>query len=238
MHGFAGSPFDMKPMGEELAARGYTTHGVALAGHGPDWKNLASTTWHDWYASVERAFDELRAECDVVGVVGQSMGGLMALELAQRRRGQVRALSTLAAAIWLPSWQVRGIRKVGRAWPLNRLSIPRLGGSDIADKEMNRRLPTKGGMPIAALNQLLDAMDAIVPRIGAIDVPALVVHSPLDHTIPFACADHLATHLGGPVERLTLERSFHVISVDVERVTLIERVGEFFDRRFAPPSPT
>ena len=62
--------------------------------------------------------------------------------------------------------------------------------------------------------------------------------SPLDHTIPFACAEHLASHLGGPVERMNLVRSYHVISIDVEREELAARVGEFFDRRLALPVST
>ena len=236
VHGFMGSPYEMRPLGEALAARGFSVVGVALAGHGPEWRRLRDTTWPDWYRSVEDAFDELRVRCDVVAVCGQSLGGLLTLELARQRREQVAAIATLAAAMWIAPWMTKGIRRAGRSRIGRRFVIPRWGGSDVADRVAKKLLPTKGGMPISALNQLVDAMEAITPRVGEVDRPALIVHSPHDHTIPFACAAHLAAGLAGPVEQMTLERSFHVISIDLERAAVFARVGDFFARTLALPA--
>src|SRR4051812_24350152 len=92
VHGFAGTPFEMRGLGEALAARGFTVSAPNLAGHGPDAANLKATSWTDWYAGVERAFDELSASCDAVAVCGLSLGGLLTLELARRRGREIAAV--------------------------------------------------------------------------------------------------------------------------------------------------
>jgi carboxylesterase len=232
VHGFAGTPFEMRGLGAALAARGFAVSVPALAGHGPDSARLRGTAWTDWLGSVEAAFDELRADCDVVGVCGLSLGGLLSLELARRRPGQVAALALLATALYLPPWQARGIRRASRSWLLKRLAMPKPLGSDIADPAMRRRNPTRS-MPFATLASLVDCMEHVRPRLGEVACPALVAHGRKDHTIPFACADELAARLAGTVERMTLERSFHVLTLDLEREALFARIGDFFERHLA-----
>jgi carboxylesterase len=234
VHGFCGTPFEMRPLGEALAARGFSVVGPALAGHAAEAARLVHTDWSDWYRSVERAFDELHARTDSVGVCGQSLGGLLALELARRRGAEVAAVATLAGALFIKPWMRDGIRRAAASRLLRHATIPKLFGSDIADRAMRRANPSRG-MPIGALASLLDCMEHVRARLGEIDRPALVVHARMDHTIPFAAADELAARLAGPVERLTLERSHHVISLDVERAPLAAHLGGFFERQLRPP---
>src|SRR5262245_30217197 len=102
VHGFTGSPFEMRWLGERLADRGLHVVGPALAGHARGLpEELDRTTWRDWYGSAEVAFDHLRARCDRVAVVGLSMGGLLALHLARERGAQIAALGVLATPIRL-----------------------------------------------------------------------------------------------------------------------------------------
>ena len=46
--------------------------------------DLARTRWQDWLVSVEEALAILRAVCDRVVLIGQSMGGMVALLSAAR----------------------------------------------------------------------------------------------------------------------------------------------------------
>ena len=64
LHGFAGTPPELRRLGEELANAGWRCHGPLLAGHGTTPEDLARTRWEDWAASAEEALAELRAECD------------------------------------------------------------------------------------------------------------------------------------------------------------------------------
>jgi esterase/lipase len=59
--------------------------------------------------------------------------------------------------------------------------------------------------------------------------PVLLAHSRSDHTVPFACMEAIAKRLGTPrgqVRQLILERSHHVITLDVERELVFRAVTD------------
>ncbi|MEJ7707949.1 MAG: alpha/beta fold hydrolase [Nocardioidaceae bacterium] len=84
----------MRPWAEHLAAAGFTVSLPRLPGHGSTWQDLNRTRWQDWYAEVCRALDELMATCDEVMVAGLSMGGCLALRLAEKRPAEVAGLDS------------------------------------------------------------------------------------------------------------------------------------------------
>ncbi|HEX8952534.1 MAG TPA: alpha/beta fold hydrolase, partial [Polyangia bacterium] len=153
VHGFTGSPFEMRLLGEDLAGRGFAVDGVKLAGHAGTTSELAQTTWHDWYRSASDAVDRLRARVGGarVAVVGLSMGGLLALELARQRRGDLAAICVMSAPLWLPPQAERFSQVMARLPLVRRLALPKLAGSDIRDAEMkrrNREAVPRAGMPL------------------------------------------------------------------------------------------
>ncbi len=231
VHGFTGTPFEVRPLGEALHARGFSVVGPRLAGHGGTVADLGATRWPEWYDTVERAFDELRARTDGVGVCGLSLGGLLTLELARRRPRDVQAIAVLSVPLWLPRWMAGAIRVAGRVAWARAQHLPKWGGSDIADREMRARNPTGRGFTVAALNSLLDCMAHVRGGLGEIDRPAFVAHGHRDGTAPFDCMAEIARKLRGPVEQLVLPRSRHVITLDVERADLFRRLGDFFSRQ-------
>src|SRR5207245_534755 len=79
VHGFTGSPWEMRWLGEQLAGDGHTVLGVRLAGHGTCPEDMSGTRWPHWYAGVLENYRRLRAECEQVRVMGLSMGGAPAL---------------------------------------------------------------------------------------------------------------------------------------------------------------
>src|SRR6202050_4615475 len=82
-HGFTGSPQSLRPWAEYLAKAGLTVNLPRLPGHGTTWQEMNRTRWEDWYAEVDRALDELRADTDEIFVMGLSMGGCLALRLPE-----------------------------------------------------------------------------------------------------------------------------------------------------------
>src|SRR6476646_5499568 len=88
-HGLTGMPGSLRAWGEQLAGAGLTVRVPRLPGHGTRWQDANRTTWQDWYAELERAFDEVRSRCERVFVMGLSMGGTLALRLAQQRGDDV-----------------------------------------------------------------------------------------------------------------------------------------------------
>ncbi|MBC7976828.1 MAG: alpha/beta fold hydrolase, partial [Myxococcales bacterium] len=70
VHGFTGSPYEMRYLGEQLARAGHTVAGPRLPGHGTSVDELDRTGWEDWAAAVEREAEAMSARCRRVVVVG------------------------------------------------------------------------------------------------------------------------------------------------------------------------
>src|SRR5262245_56069673 len=82
IHGFLGSPRDMRPLGEALAAVGVDVRGVLLPGFGPDTARLSRVRADEWLAAARSAWNELRDGAERTTLIGFSMGGAIALSLA------------------------------------------------------------------------------------------------------------------------------------------------------------
>ncbi len=232
LHGFTGTPFEMRPLGEFLAERGFAVEGPCLAGHCGDTAELAATRWPDWVASGDRALDILRRRADRVAVCGLSMGGLVTLELAGRRPQDVAAICALSTALSLPDAALRFVAVTRRLPLLRKAALPKLAGSDILDPEMRRLNGIAQGsawMPLPALASLVDFGRHVRGNLGQVTAPAFLANSRLDHKVPFACLNAVANGLGTKreqIRQLILERSHHVITLDVEREQLFDAVAD------------
>lgn len=238
VHGFTGSPHEMRPLLEPLAARGYSVRGVRLPGHGfpANPEDLARGAWED---TVDRALDELhrRFPKGRVAVCGLSMGALLALGVASRRPEDVAALVLLSPAIELPP-AAAGLLGVAR-WlvPLAGYRVPK-GVSDIRDEAARRLHPGCDPFPVSAFvafDQLRRATRALVSKVRQ---PALIVHAELDRTCRLTGAEWLRSEMGSrDVELHVLRESGHVITVDAERDRVVRLVTEFLDRTIGSSEP-
>jgi carboxylesterase len=227
VHGFTGTPYEMHYLGQQLARAGYTVHGLRLPGHGTRVEELDATTWQDWAGAVEDAFDEMRLLYPQVAVVGQSLGGLLALHLAAHRQ-EVAAVGSLATPLWLDGlagrvadWAARGALR----WP----AIPKLVRTDVRDKHVRQENPCYDVIPTRALGELAKFMKLVGGELEAIRAPVLVLHGRDDHTAPVRCAARIAAATKAVRTRL-LERSFHLIAADVERDIVAAEVIDFLRR--------
>src|SRR5690242_15568558 len=82
LHGFMGSPAELRPLGQSLAAAGIEAHGIALPGFGTDISRLGAVGMRDWIEAARIAWDELSAQCERRVLLGFSMGGALATHLA------------------------------------------------------------------------------------------------------------------------------------------------------------
>jgi carboxylesterase len=237
VHGFTGTPFEMRLLGEDLAARGFAVEGPLLAGHGGTTRDLARTTWRDWVRSASDAVDRLRARVGnrKVAVVGLSMGALVTLELARTRPDDVAAIGCLAPALWLRPEGQAFAQFSGRTPLLRMLALPKLAGSDIRDAEMKRKngiAQGRAGMPLAALASLVDFGIYLRDKLGDVRAPALLMHSENDHTIPVECMDAVANRLvnspSGKV--LRVREPFHILTLDVGKERVFDEVAQHVDR--------
>jgi carboxylesterase len=238
VHGFTGTPFEMRLMGEDLAQRGFAVEGVRLAGHGDTTgeRPLAKTTWHDWYDSAATALARLRARVGdrPVAVAGLSMGGLVTLELARNHPGDLAAICVMSAPLWLQPQAIQFAKTMMRIPMLRRASLPKLAGSDIRDPELKKRngeAQGRAGMPLVALASLVDFGEYLRDKLGDVKAPAILMHSQLDHTVPFDNLDGIAHRIGSAeYAKVILHDSFHCITLDVERERVFAAAAEWFNR--------
>jgi carboxylesterase len=222
LHGFTGSPRSVRGVARALAAAGLAVEAPLLPGHGTSVDDMLATGWDDWRAGAEAAWADLAGRCGQVVVAGLSMGGSLAAALAADHP-ETAGMVVVNPYIDPPasSFQdlLRGLLGEGET------VIPGRLGSDIADPEGND--VGYGCTPIAPLLSLCRALDRLLPRLGDITCPLLVMTSATDHVVPPVSSDVLAERVSGPVERVELERSFHVATLDHDREEIERRAVDF-----------
>jgi carboxylesterase len=229
IHGLSGTPFEMRYLGERLAASGARVCGVRLAGHAGAPEELGAATLAQWYESVVEGFERLHRFGDPVAVVGLSMGAVLGARLAADQGEAVAGVVMLSPAFFLPLW-VRGpLKALTALGSLADRVYLRGKGSDIHDDAARGGHPSARLMPLGAVLELLTLSAAVRPRLGRITQPTLVIHSRRDHTCPMRRnVDYVLGHLGSAQKRaVILEESYHVITVDSEKERVASEVIDF-----------
>ncbi len=225
LHGFTGNPSSMRLLAEAFAAAGYHVELPRLPGHGTSVDDMLTTSWADWIAETEAAYQRLAARTRAVVVAGLSMGGALTLWIGGRH-------PDIAGLICInPATQPQPVEVTDMfaAMLADGTAVMPGIGSDIADPDAHES--AYEGTPIAGLLSLmLDGLATIAPTYEALRMPLLLMNSPQDHVVEPAQAEFLATHYGGPLERLSLDRSFHVATQDYDKELICTESVAFADR--------
>ena len=226
-HGFTGTTQSLRPWAEHLSAAGLTVAAPRLPGHGTRWQDLNQTRFPDWYAELERAFDGLRDRCERVFAMGLSMGGTLALRLAEERGQQVAGLVLVNASLASDRTDVKLLPLLSRVVP----SLPGIAG-DIKRPGVTELAYPR--VPLAALASLRGAWPVVRRDLSRITCPVLVYRSAVDHVVePVSGRVLLEGLAGGPVEERVLHDSFHVATLDNDAPAIFEGSLDFV-RRPAP----
>ncbi len=233
IHGLTGTPYEMRYLGERLAAQGIRVRGVRLAGHATAPEEMGKATAENWYESVVRGFEELRAYGDPNIVIGLSCGAVLAARLAADQPTAVSGLVMLAPAFFLPWRQTLVLKIVAQLGALTRRIYLQYDGlSDIHDQAAVMVHPTCRLMPLSAPIELLKLSAIVRPRLEHIRQPALIMHGVQDHTCPQPRnLNFVMQHLGSAQKHaITLDESFHVITVDSDRERVVSEVLAFAEQ--------
>jgi esterase/lipase len=230
-HGFTGTPQSMRDWGAHLADAGFTVRCPLLPGHGTRWQDGNTSTEDDWFGELSAALDDLRGRCTRVVVAGLSMGGSLALRLAERRPDDVAALVLVNPSLLTERRDAKLLpllAKLTPAWAPIASDIKKPGETELAYP----RLPTRAAV---ALRRLWAAVRA---DLGAIRAPLLVFRSVEDHVVEPASTRLLLAEVGSTdTTEVLLHESFHVATLDNDAPMIFARSVEWIRERVPAAAP-
>lgn len=225
LHGFTGNPTSMRPLAEALAAAGFAVEMPRLPGHGTQVDDLIETGWDDWLSEADRCLDVLASRCPSgrLVVLGLSMGGALTAALAQGHP-ELAGIVLINAPVAVPSELAEGLEGMLAGGVETIDSI----GGDIADPDAHEA--SYDATPLRSLLTMVIAGRDVRARLGEIRCPTLLITSRQDHVVNPEDSDILAEEISGPVERVWLEKSYHVATLDYDRSELEAAAVDFAAR--------
>lgn len=223
-HGFTGSPRSMRPWAEHLERDGFRVVLPRLPGHGTTWQEMNQTRWEDWYAEVDRALLDLRARCDRVFLAGLSMGGGLAVRLAEQHGDAVAGLALVNPSIGSYDRRMALL-------PVLRHLVPSLAGisSDIALPDV-----LEGGYdrsPLHAAWSLTRMWADIQHHLERVTQPLLVFKSVRDKVVDGQSLKLIRAGVrSSDLSVVSLERSYHVATLDHDAELIFTSSSAFFRR--------
>ena len=237
LHGAGDTPQVLHGLAEFLYGRGYSVRAPLLSGHGRALREFGAVTAEQWHDDVRREYDRMAASHAKMAVVGLSMGGALAIQIAAERRRDVAALVLLAPYIAMPDFVRRAAvssRWWGPAWPY----FSSRGGNSVRDPEAAARGLGYGLFTPAALRALHQAMVDALRALPDVTAPTLVVHSREDNRIPAAGAERAFLRLGAREKELAwIEGAGHVITIDYGHERVFELTAQWLDGHLRPSPP-
>jgi len=227
LHGFTGNPGSMRGVAEALAAAGHHVEMPLLPGHGTRVEDMLPTLWRDWAAEADAAYARVAARSRRVVVVGLSMGGALTLRVGADHP-EIAGLVCINPATFPQPPEVlemlQGMIDGGTD------VMPGIG-SDIADPDAKES--AYEGTPLRPLVSFMsDGLAPLANEYSQIRIPLLLMTSPQDHVVEPTQSDRLAEIYGGPVERVSLERSYHVATQDYDKQLVFDSTVAFARRVF------
>jgi len=148
VHGFPGTPLEMRPIAQVLHEAGWTVHALLLPGFGIEIDTLPEKTYTDWLSTVLNAINNCKQRYDKVVLVGFSMGGAISIQASVS--SDIDGLLLLA-----PFWKIEHI--LWMTLPAIRLLLPKFKPFKIFKPDFNDpefRMVIHDWLPSADLDNL------------------------------------------------------------------------------------
>lgn len=221
VHGFTGSPAEMLLLGQFLNERGYTVLAPRLCGHGTSPDEMAGTNWTNWYHCVCDGYHLLRNICRRIHVIGLSMGGLLAMKLAMGY--EVEKVVALSAPIHIADQNLGLLppkeETVGMFIRKERRRIA--GLAPCYSVAYNQT-------PLVSVHSLLSLIESVMHALPQLKKPLLIVQSKKDRTVLPNSGTYIYQNAGSEEKELFwLEHSGHLVTLDMEREVVFEKIIEF-----------
>lgn len=220
-HGFTGSVQSVADWATAIA-RDTPARVIAprLTGHGTRWDDMHDVVWTQWLEDVDAAWRELAATCSQVFVAGLSMGGALALRLAQTRDVAGVLLVNPGVSSRNPLLELSGLLKyVIKKQPGIASDIAKPGVEESGYKLVS----------VPAVWTMTRLWAKVREDLSQVSAPVVLFRSDVDHVVDDSSHRRILAAL--PHTRLVpLRNSYHVATLDHD-AGLIERESVDFIRR-------
>ena len=242
IHGLGGTPVELRYVAQALSRAGHTVYCCQLAGHCGTPEELRRSTWREWYASVEVAHDRLKEHCDIIIAGGLSMGGILGIHLARNRPDSVHGLLLFAPTLkldgWSMPWYSRPLQYIRPTRIRFEFDLPEHEPFGLKDERVrslviasmqsgDSSLAGVFSTPMRCFANFNSLVSVVKRRLGEVRQPALIVHPRDDDMASLKNAQYLQTRLGGLVDTLVLDDSYHMVTLDQQRHIVAERTERF-----------
>jgi carboxylesterase len=187
IHGFGGGVHEVDPLAKHLTDLGYKVACPVLKGHSQGRKEMVEAKHQDWVESAEHELLRLKESGDEIILIGFSMGGLIAFNLACAH--DVKAVVTINTPIYYWNlWQV-----------LKNLA------DDIKNKRLShtrRYLRAKKNSPLRAMAQFLLLLRKTKRKLRNITCPLLIIQAEDDDTVRRKSVDYINEHVSSENKRI------------------------------------
>ncbi len=217
IHGFTATTAEVHLMAEKLRQAGYTTAGPLLPGHGTHPDDLNRSTWEMWLEKTKLFYEKLTRVCNRTFIIGESMGALLALELAAQHP-EIDGLMLFAPAI-----------KVKNLWLAHLLAPIK---KYLHKSSEDDGLPWKGYTvyPLEAAVEMLKLQKHTREILPKVIQPTLVFTGENDQSISQDSAAIIIANISSSQKQhIHMEESTHCILLDGEIELAFQYIGDFID---------
>jgi carboxylesterase len=229
IHGFTGTPKEMRGMGEYLARQGYSVLGIRLTGHATQPDDMRRSRCADWTVSVEDGYQLLRGVADNIYLVGLSMGGVLSLLMSTRLdvKGVVAMSTPYRLPVDYPAWM---FRFVSYFMPY-RTKVNEPPGTSWFDKAAFREQISYPKNPIHSIGELSKLLVKMRAALPSVNVPVQLIHSKDDRYVLPENMEHIYADLGTSDKmKLYITGSGHIVTRDAAREEVFKSAGQFISR--------
>lgn len=243
LHGFTGTPYEVKDLSVYLSSLGFTVYAPLMAGHGTSPEDLSKTTHLDWEASVRKAYIRLRNKTKKVFLIGNSFGSNMAFWLAKEFNNEQLGIVSLSAPIYLKyhnfillriytyGWLRKYYRKPRRLytnlwaffkslWYKKNVEVKNTEFLGKADYNL---------IPVKSFREFIKFINKeTIPNLKNINKPIFIAHAKNDLVVLPKSAEYIYNNIGSKKKDFFwFPHKGHIMTYDPNRQELFERIYKF-----------
>lgn len=231
IHGWTGSPAELRPLARSIADAGFPVSAPLLAGHGTRERDMVGTTWRDWLRSAAEAAEAVLDRGNRLHLAGLSMGGVLALLMNPTFKGA--SITTINAPIRVHSRRVllagllRGSTRIREQPP-----------GEPPHEDVAEFWQSYDDQPVGTVAELFDLVRAARNNLSRVTARALIIQSEADETVKRESGQIIYDGISSFQKRLLwLPASRHVATLDIERDVIATAMVEHLEAAAAAPRP-